>query len=330
MSQCFSHPGFQRFEFEAVPLNRDIYMMDEQWISEWEEAHLKFFAGGEWQAVGYISYAVVRSASCQALEISWYPNVFDRFHEVKVVLPRAAFVECIGVDDSDEKPYLFVKGEWLTALHLRPYSAFALVDAIGVKKALMDGSLSGGKLIALRDKIDQIAEANPGVAFVSFADSVLLKTNWFVGQHDSEINYSYEPETLIRIFPQIASAYKELLGMDIYATISQGVNEYADQSLLHRSASGGHVSLNSLGLPFAQLLAIDDAVRVAIRSGAHKPYELYIDELFFRSLRLKYGFDKRGQPSANYQAPMSSAIGTYYCSSAKTILGNLDHVGCGP
>lgn len=178
MAQHFSHPRFQRFEFEAAPLNRDIYMMDEQWISAWKEAHLKSFAGGEWQAV---SYAVVRSASWPALESSWYPNIFDRFHEVRVVLPRAAFVEFIGIDDSDEKPCLFVKGEWLTALHLRPYSAFALVDAIGVKQALMDGSLSDGKLIALRDKIDQIAEANPRVAFVSFADSVLLKTNWFAG-----------------------------------------------------------------------------------------------------------------------------------------------------
>lgn len=327
MFQHFKHPRFENLEFESVPRNQDVYLMDEQWIPEWEDAHLRFFSGEEWRAVGYISYAAVRSASFHALEISWYPNVFDRFHEVKVVLPRDAFVACIDVYDSDGKPYIFVKGEWLTALHIRPYSAFALVDAIGVKKALMDGSLSGGKLIALRDKIDEIAEANPRVAFVSFADSILLKTNWFVGQYDSEINYSYEPEALIRVFPQIAVAYKELLGMDVYATIAQGVNEYSDSALIHQSASGGHLSLNSLGLPFAQVLAIDEAARDSIRKGIHGPYELYMDEMFFRSLRLSYGFDKRGQPNATYQTPMSSTPGTYYCTSAETILKSLGEPG---
>lgn len=324
MPRHFTHSQFEHFEFEAVPLNRDIFLMDERWLPEWEGAYLKFFDGGEYQNVGYISYAAVRSATTNALEISWYPNIFDRFHEVTVVLPRDAFVVCIDVYDYDEKPHIFVKSEWLQALHLRPYSAFALIDAIGVKQALTQGRLSGTKLIALRDRIDQIADATPGVAFVSFADSLLLKANWFVGQYDSEVSYSYEPETLIRLFPQVASAYREVLGMSVYATIAQGVNEYADYSLLHRSTSGTHISLNSLGLPFAQLLSIDEAARGAIRSGSHGPYELYADELFFYSLRFKYSFDKHAQPSASYSVPMSSLPGKYYCTSADTILSNLD------
>lgn len=324
MPRHFTHPQFEHFEFEAVPLNRDVYLMDEQWLPEWEGAYLKFFDGEEYQNVGYISYAAVRSATAKALEISWYPNIFDRFHEVTVVLPRDAFVACIDVYDYDEKPHIFVKSEWLTALHLRPYSAFALIDAIGVKQALTQGRLSGTKLIELRDRIDQIADATPGVAFVSFADSLLLKANWFVGQYDSEVSYSYEPETLIRLLPQVASAYREILGMSVYATIAQGVNEYADPSLLHRSIAGAHISLNSLGLPFAQLLSIDEAARDAIRSGAHDPYEIYADELFFHSLRFNYGFDKHAQPSAPYPVPLSSSPGKYYCTSANTILTNLD------
>lgn len=324
MPSHFTHPQFEHFEFEAVPLNRDIFLMDERWLPEWENAYLKFFEGGKYQNIGYISYAAVRSATANALEISWYPNIFDRFHEVTVVLPRDAFVACIDVYDYDEKPHIFVKSEWLTVLHLRPYSAFALIDAIGVKQALAQGYLSGSKLIALRDRIDQIADATPGIAFVSFADSLLLKANWFVGQYDSEVSYSYEPEILIHLFPQVLSAYREILDMSVYATIAQGVNEYADHSLLHRSTSGAHISLNSLGLPFAQLLSIDEAARSAIHSGIHRPYELYVDELFFHSLRFKYGFDKHAQPSAPYLMPMSSSPGTYYCTSADTILSNLD------
>ncbi|MEI2678600.1 MAG: hypothetical protein V9G29_12515 [Burkholderiaceae bacterium] len=298
--------------------------MDESWITDWELAYLDFFEGKPFRNVGYISYAAVRQASADALEISWYPNIMDRFHEVSVLLPRSAFVACIDVYDYDEKPHIFVKSEWLTGLHLRPYSAFALIDAIGVKNALRGGTLSGSRLINLRDRIDRLADTTPGVAFVSFADSLLLKANWFVGQYDSEINYSYEPETLIRLLPQVAAIYQDVLDMSVYATITQGVNEYDDKSLIHRSAAGGHVSLNSLGLPFAQLLAIDEAVRGAIRMKEHAPYELYVDEMFFHSLRFKYGFDKHAQPSAPYIAPMSSSPSKYYCTTAQVLLENLD------
>lgn len=324
MATLFSHQQFQVFPIEEVPLNRDVFLMDEQWMYAWEKSCLALFSGKKFPNVGYISYAAVRTATTDALEVSWYPNIFDRFHEVSVVLPRSAFVTCIDVYDSDEKPHIFVKSDWLTGLHLRPYSAFALIDAIGVKRALATGMLTGDKLLSLRDRIDVIADATPGVVFVSFADSLLLKANWFVGQFDSDISYSYEPEQLIQLIPQIAAAYQEVLSMDIYAVLAQGVNEYADPALLHRSASGNHVSFNSLGLPFAQLLAIDEGARSAIRSGRHRPYQLYIDELFYHSLRLKYGFDKHAQPSANYQPPMSASPGKYYCTTAELVLDNLN------
>lgn len=324
MHRPFTHENFEHFSIDSVPLHRDVFLMDEKWIPEWEKNYLDFFDGGEFRNVGYISYAAVRSATLDALEISFYPNIMDRFHEVSVVLPRDAFVLCIDVDDYDEKPHIFVKSEWLESLHKRPYSAFALIDAIGVKKSITTGQLTGGKLVSLRNRIDEIAEANPGVAFVSFADSLLLKANWFVGSYDSDINYSYEPEALIRLMPQIAEAYANELNMSIYATITQGANEYGDTALTHRSTTGAHISLNSLGLPFAQLLAIDEAARHAIRSGSHGAHELYVDDMFFHSLRFKYGFEKHDQPSAPYTAPMSTAPGRYYCTSVESILANLE------
>ena len=323
MMDHFTHHLFERFRLEDVPVNRDVFLMDERWISEWEAAYLDLFAGKEFRNIGNISYAAVRRASAEALEVSWYPNIFERFHEVSIILPRDAFVTCIDVYDYDEKPHIFVKSDWLSGLHFRPYSTFALVDAIGVKKALIGGGLSGAKLLALRERIDELAESTPNIAYVSFADSLLLKINWFVGQYDSSVSYSYEPEQIVRLIPRIAAAYREVLSMPVYATVTQGVNEYVDTSLLHHSASGRHLSLNSLGLPFAQLMAIDGAARDAIRSGRHLPYELYVDDLFFHSLRFKYGFDKHAQTNALYQSPMSSSVAKYYCISASTILDNL-------
>ncbi len=324
MTLKFSHQEFRQYSFEDVPLNRDVFLMDECWLVDYESALVDMFNGKEYRAVGYISYAAVRRVGSQSLEISWYPNIHDRFHEVSVLLPREAFITCVSCPSYDEKPHIFVKGSWLSGLHLRPYSAFALVDAIGVKAALAEGRLNSEGLMRLRARIDDIAAVTPGISFVSFADSLLLKSNWFVGQYDSNISYSYEPESLVRLLPGIADAFQRELGMSVYAAITQGVNEYDDTSLLHVSNSGNHISLNSLGLPFAQLLAIDEAARRAIRAGAHAPHELYIDEQFFHSLRFRSGFDKNAQPQAQYDAPMSSVQRAYYYLDSNTVLSNLD------
>jgi hypothetical protein len=58
-----------------------------------------------------------------------------------------------------------------------------------------------------------------------------------------------------------------------------------DDALLHVSETGNHISLNSLGPPFAQLQSIDQAARSAIRQVTHGPAELYIDSTSFRSIQ---------------------------------------------
>lgn len=320
----FSHKDFRTIEFEEVPIDNEIYFVDECWMPEWEAAQVDLFEGREYKNVGYISRAVARHINENSIELSWYPNIFDRFHEVAILLPRNAFVICVECPGYDEKTRVFVRSKWLSAIHLRPYSAFALVDAIGVKSALLNDQLGGPKLVSLRDRIDEIAAHNPGIAFVSFADSLLLKANWSIGSYDSDVEYSYIPESLLKPLHEIAEAYQDVLGMQVYAVIAQGVNEYEDASLTHTSLSGNHISLNSLGLPFAQLLSIDNAARTAIRNGLHAPSELYIDEKFFHSLGFRYGFNKKALPKAAYTAPMSTTVSHYYCASRDAVLSNLD------
>jgi hypothetical protein len=66
--------------------------MDERWLQEWEAAYLDFFDGMDLRNVGYVSEAIVRRATADALEVSWFPNRFDRFHEVIVTVPRDAYI----------------------------------------------------------------------------------------------------------------------------------------------------------------------------------------------------------------------------------------------
>lgn len=319
----FDHDDIEIHPMENVPLDRDIYMMDVSWMAEYSAAMLKGINGGEWENIGYVSYACARSVDQESVELSWYPNIYDRHHEVRVSLPRKHFVTCTEMWQYDEKPRIFVSSEWLENLHMKVFSVFALVDVIGVKQLLRSGKVTSEKLAALRDRIDRVADSHKDVSFVSFADSLILKTNWSVGQFDRATNYTYEPEKIVRIMPELANAYFDILDLPIYAVVTQGQNEFYGEELAHISTSHNHISLNSLGLPFAQLQAIEATAQRAAKSGKHEFAELYMDESFFRSLKLDFDFDKKALQKYSYIAPMASYPCEYVTSSFDTILVNL-------
>ena len=324
----FDHPLIQVHAFEDIPLNQDLSLMDEKWMVEFEAALLKSVAGGGETAysVGYYSYAAARAIGPDSMELSWYPNIHDRFHQVRITLPRSAFITCVESWQYDYKPLIFVRGSWLTNLHLRSHSVFALIDAINIKKALASGTLTRSKLIGLRDRIDEIAAGNQEVAFMSFADSLLLKSNYSVGQYDSNIKYTYEPEKILRLLPDIRAAYKSMLALEIYAVATQGSNEYYDDGLLHISKTHNHISFNSLGLPFAQIRAIEDCARAAIKSGIHPVADAYLDEAFYHSLRFKFTFAKKKneEPKFRYAAPMATGPSYYFPVSFQLLADNLE------
>ena len=65
---------------------------------------------------------------------------------MNVLLPRSEFVECVSAYEYDDDPRIFVRSSWLENLHLRSYSVFGLIDAVGVKAALSAGMLTRGRL----------------------------------------------------------------------------------------------------------------------------------------------------------------------------------------
>jgi len=242
---------------------------------------------------------------------------------VTVSLPKKEFVKCVGCSAYGERPHIFVKSSWFEHLYLRQYTVFCVVDAVGVKKALNDGELSRKKLIELRNAIDKVADQNPNVSFISFADSLLLKSNWTVGNYKSDVSYTYKPEVLIQVIKDIRTIYKEILGLDIYAIMTQGSNEYYEDPLTHISETGNHICLNSLGIPFAQLTEIDKAAHSAIKAGTHIPSELYMEEQFLYSLNFKIGFDRDSLGKYKYLDKMTKTDRNYYCIGWEQLLDNL-------
>ncbi len=322
----FEDSDIDKYSFEEIPLDRDCFLMSENYMEAFDEALGKMLRREDCNPyeVGYVSPVAIRKINCNSLELSWYPNRYTRFHEVSITLPRDKVKRCVGCWQYDIKPYIFIDHEWLEHLYLREYSVFALVDAIGVKNAIRDSLLNKEKLIELRERVDELADKESEIAFISFADSLILKTNWDVGYFHKGIKCSYNPEKILHVIKELDDIYQKVLGLRIYAVLTQGSNEYYGESLLHISNSKNHVCLNSLGVPFAELLAIESAAKNAIKSGVHPPKQLYLDEQFYHSLQLKFEFKKNEKPKNSYSAVLKTHQPSYFYSSCDILIENLD------
>lgn len=322
----FAHAKFDKYDFEDIPLNQDLFLVDVAFLEEYENSMLRVFEGAAYEHIGFVSFVAARMINDSSIQLSWYPNTFDRFHEVSINLPRDQFITCVGCWRYDEKPRVFVNGEWLRNIYQRSYSVFALIDAIDVLNALESGKITREKLIKLRSGIDSISEKYPDISFISFADSLLLKSNWSVGHFENTVKYNYVPEIFISLAIDINALYLATLGLSTYAIITQGGNEYYDDTLLHISQSKNHISLNSLGVPFAQLMEIEKTVRKAIKEKEHPPAELYLDSQYYRSLKYKTEFNKKAVRHHTYHSKVIGRDCEYYYSTVNDILTNLESV----
>lgn len=323
----FSNPCFETYALETIPLRRDLFLMDVVWMENWEAANIAREEGdctADPYSIGSIVPVSAISVQANGVELRWFCNTYDRWHEVKTVLPRSAFVIGALAWNYDKRPTIFVRSDWIKSLLLRANSIFLMIDVKGMTSALDAGQVSREKLLSLRSRIDTIAAAHPDISFISLADSLLIKTNWVAGMYSEGVKYSYRPEALIYLFREIRGAYQDVLGLGIYGVFAQGSNEFYDDPLLHFSESRNHVSLNSLGLPFAQISLIEHAARTAIRSKAHAPSELYFDEDFFHSLSFGGRAEEGAFRSAPYQPKLSAQPGRYYLAQCDDVLARVE------
>ena len=114
-----------------------------------------------------------------------------------------------------------------------------------------------------------------------------------------------------------------MLGLEIYAVLTQGSNEYYDETILHISDTKNHICLNSLGVPFAELLAIESSAKSALRDKVHPPAEIYMDEQYYHSLNFKFEFHKNKKPKNTYRAIMKAETPHYFYCSCAELLSNL-------
>jgi hypothetical protein len=84
----FRHPNFRHYAFSEVPANRDLFLIDVKNMAEFEREWLELYAGREYDGKYLVSCVAIRARFDEVLELSLYPNVNTRFHEVRVTLPK--------------------------------------------------------------------------------------------------------------------------------------------------------------------------------------------------------------------------------------------------
>jgi hypothetical protein len=283
------HP--RKIPFEDLPIHRDLFLVGSGELGAFKRAWARYLrapgdSSPEHPTASFCSYwAFVDQLARQSCDVNLCLDLGQRYHGIVRRLPKSNFVACFDYWHFEKRPYLIVDQSWLDANATALYSTYALVDAIGMKAVLRaEGALEKARVDKFRRALDKLAAKHPDHAFFSFADSVLIKTNWSVASKYAE---TFRPEAFLRLLRKVQNAFRNGLGLDAYAVVTQGANYYPDDALLKVSASQNHISLPSLGTPFAQLFEVDEAVRAAIRKRRHAPRSLYLTRWFFLALRLR-------------------------------------------
>ncbi len=223
----FEHKHFKVINYDTL-LHTECFIIDEIYLNDYELYWINIFndydSGKDLnQSIppGYITPVVIEKINLKSLDLSWFLTVMDRFHKLDIVLPLEELTICVGNRVFDDKIHLFVKSNWLEHLFLKNYSVFGLIDAIGTKDAIKDLKINSNNLINLRNSIDKLASRYREISFISFADTLLLKSNWNTSYFKQKRKYTYNPEIFILVFKELKKIYSECLGLDLWNIYSR-------------------------------------------------------------------------------------------------------------
>ncbi len=285
-------PDTNVYSFDRIPNRRDLFLVGSSQLETLRREWARYLAEPDGTTPTHPNEALnftwcsVESNADDSCDLNVCIDMMQRYHGTVRKLPRSKFVTCVHFWNYQKRPYLVVDQDWFDEIQQALYSLYALVDAIGIRKALesKDG-LAPDRIAALKARLDKIAAAHHDHVFFTFADSVIIKTNW--SARPEEYAISYRPESFLDVVEQVRAAFAECLSMNSYAVVTQGANHFRQPNAVEVSPTGNHIFLGSLGVPFANLMEIDEAARMAIREKVHPATNLYLAASFSASLRFK-------------------------------------------
>jgi len=280
------------YDFSDVPMNRDCFIIrkseKELFIKAWEKyigapdgtnpPHPNEMLDYQWCCV---------SAKCDMyLDINYCITKNIRFHGVMKRLPRSQFDSAYHIDGYQKRPYIIVDDEWIDSIAKIENSLYAYIDIIGIKKYITEkGKISKDNYQQLISEVDEIADKYENYAFISFADNILIKSNW--SACITEYENLFCPEKLILVIKEIREAIKKSLNLDAYAIATQGVNYVENNNLFLKSGKNNHFAIPSIASPFSEIFDIDNKIKDNIRNGIHGEFQLYLSESLAKSMKYK-------------------------------------------
>lgn len=130
---------------------------------------------------------------------------------------------------------------------------------------------------------DDFAKRHQNIVIWSFADSLIIKSNWC---YYKKIKYC--PESFLKTILELRTILSKKIGIKSYIILTQGQNYIGSDKTVHINSTCNHFGMLSYGPPFTSLFEIDNAVK---KLELKQKRSLYIEKKFYDSLNNKSFFD---------------------------------------
>jgi len=218
-----------------IPLNKDSFLLSDQWLDKIEQQWTEFLSPecdyDKWiHPNGLMDHIPchISSVNDSHLNITLLLDRSSRFHTISKTLPNQFFRTAFKIFTSEKRPYIIVDQSWFNNLRNSIYSAYVLIDFVGIRNLLNQyGEFPSDKLNSIKAIVDKFCEQNKDLTFLTCADNIVIKSGW---EFDSN-NSIYQPEKLVKIVHQLMLEMENETQIKSYAILTQGANYVDEKSL---------------------------------------------------------------------------------------------------
>lgn len=275
-----------------IPLNKDSFLLSDQWLERIEQQWTEFLSPNcdyeKWthpnSLMDYIPCHIL-SVNESHINITLLIDRSSRFHTISKILPTKFFRTAFKVFSSEKRPYIIVDQAWFFNLRNSIYSAYVLIDFVGIRNLLNEyGEFPSDTLNSIQSIVNKFCNQNKDLTFLTCADNIIIKSGWEFGT----VNSKYKPENLIVTVNQLMTEIKKETQISSYAIMTQGANYVDERNLTQSITPKNHFFMSSISAPFIEAFEIDFDIRKRIKNKEVEKMPFYIEQSFYISTKREY------------------------------------------
>lgn len=275
-----------------IPLNKDSFLLSDQWLDRIEQQWTEYLSPEcdyeKWtHPNGLMDYIPchISSANDSHLNITLLLDRSSRFHTISKILPTKFFRTAFKVFTSEKRPYIIVDQNWFNNLRNSIYSAYVLIDFVGIRSLLNEyGEFPSNTLNSIKAIVDKFCIQNEDLTFLTCADNIIIKSGWDFFPENSK----YQPEKLVITVNQLMAEIKKETQISSYSIMTQGANYVDEKKLTHSATPKNHFFMSSISVPFIEAFEIDSDIRKRIKNKEIEKMPFYIEQSFYISTKRRH------------------------------------------